>query len=154
MRGPVARRAREVAAGTDILITMLPGFREEREVMAGPSGVLAVMPSTVWVDMASSSPAAGRELAAAAQARGVGVLDAPGWDATGISRRRCGSLGQVPTCAGSARRPAAHHPRRRQRLGRSFRRGPPARPPRRNRFTGFVFKSPSDTTLSCIARAS
>lgn len=59
----------EVAASADILITMLPGSREEREVMAGPGGVLAVMPSTVWVDM-TSSPAAGRELAAAAQAHG------------------------------------------------------------------------------------
>jgi NAD binding domain of 6-phosphogluconate dehydrogenase len=105
----------EVAASADILITMLPGSREEREVMAGPGGVLAVMPSTVWVDMTSSSPAAGRELAAAAQARGVGVLAAPGWEATGIRRRRCGSLGPVPPGAGSARRPAAHHPRRRQR---------------------------------------
>jgi hypothetical protein len=67
----------EVAAGADILITMLPGSREVREVMAGSGGVLAAMPSTaVWVDMTSSSPAAGRELAAAARARGVGVLDA------------------------------------------------------------------------------
>jgi 3-hydroxyisobutyrate dehydrogenase len=59
----------EVAAGADILITMLPGSREVREVMAG-SGVLAAMPSTaVWVDMTSSSPAAGRELAAAPRCR-------------------------------------------------------------------------------------
>jgi len=36
------------------------------------------MPSTaIWVDMTSSSPAAGRDLTAAARARGVGVLDAP-----------------------------------------------------------------------------
>ena len=67
----------EVAAGADVLITMLPGAREVREVMAG-SGVLAAMPSTaVWVDMTSSSPAAVRDLADAARARGVGVLDAP-----------------------------------------------------------------------------
>ena len=67
----------EVAAGADVLITMLPGSREVREVMAG-SGVLAAMPSTaVWVDMTSSSPAAVRDLADAARARGVGVLDAP-----------------------------------------------------------------------------
>jgi 3-hydroxyisobutyrate dehydrogenase len=67
----------EVAAGADILITMLPGSGEVREVMAG-SGVLAAMPSTaVWVDMTSSSPAAIRELAAATRARGIGVLDAP-----------------------------------------------------------------------------
>ena len=67
----------EIAAGADILITMLPGSREVREVMAG-SGVLTIMPSTaVWVDMTSSSPAAMRDLAVSARARGLGVLDAP-----------------------------------------------------------------------------
>ena len=81
----------EVAAGADILITMLPGSREVREVMAGSDGVLAVMPSTaVWVDMTSSSPAAGRELAAAAQARRVGVLDTP--VGGGIPAARAGTL--------------------------------------------------------------
>jgi 3-hydroxyisobutyrate dehydrogenase len=36
------------------------------------------MPATAaWIDMTSSSPAAGRALAAAARARGIGVLDAP-----------------------------------------------------------------------------
>src|ERR1700678_309617 len=67
----------EVAARADLLITMLPGSAEVREVAAG-SGVLGALPATaVWVDMTSSSPAAGRDLAAAAQARGVAVLDAP-----------------------------------------------------------------------------
>jgi 3-hydroxyisobutyrate dehydrogenase len=80
----------EVAAGADVLITMLPGSREVREVMAG-SGVLTALPSTaVWIDMSSSSAAAGRELAAAAQARGVGVLDAP--VGGGILAARTGKL--------------------------------------------------------------
>jgi 3-hydroxyisobutyrate dehydrogenase len=69
---------------------MLPGSGEVREVMAG-SGVLAAMPSTaVWVDMTSSSPAAMRDLAAAAQARGVGVLDAP--VGGGVPAARAGTL--------------------------------------------------------------
>jgi 3-hydroxyisobutyrate dehydrogenase len=48
------------------------------------------MPSTaVWVDMTGSSPAAVRELAAAARAHGVGVLDAPvGGDAAVLDRCR------------------------------------------------------------------
>jgi 3-hydroxyisobutyrate dehydrogenase len=80
----------EVAAGADVLITMLPGSREVREVMAG-SGVLTALPATaVWIDMSSSSAAAGRELAAAAQARGVGVLDAP--VGGGILAARTGKL--------------------------------------------------------------
>jgi 3-hydroxyisobutyrate dehydrogenase len=80
----------EVAADAEILITMLPGPGEVREVMAG-AGVLAAMPATaVWIDMTSSSPAAGRELEAAARARGVGVLDAP--VGGGIAAARAGTL--------------------------------------------------------------
>ena len=80
----------EIAADADSLITMLPGSREVREAMAG-SSVLAAMPSTaVWVDMTSSSPAAVRELTAAARARGVGVLDAP--VGGGVPAARAGTL--------------------------------------------------------------
>jgi 3-hydroxyisobutyrate dehydrogenase len=90
VRGAVACHARGDSRGPDILITMLPGSREVREVMAG-SSVLAAMPSTaVWVDMTSSSPAAVRELAAAARARGVGVLDAP--VGGGVPAARAGTL--------------------------------------------------------------
>ncbi len=80
----------EVAADAEVLITMLPGPGEVREVMAG-AGVLAAMPATaVWIDMTSSSPAAGRDLTAAARARGVGVLDAP--VGGGIPAARAGTL--------------------------------------------------------------
>jgi 3-hydroxyisobutyrate dehydrogenase len=66
------------AAGVDIVITMLPGPREVRDVMADPGGVLAAMPvAATWVDMSSNSPATGRDLAALAEARGIAVLDAP-----------------------------------------------------------------------------
>ncbi len=85
-RAPLA----EVAAGAEILITMLPGGDEVRQVMAG-SGVLAAMPpDAVWIDMSSTSPAAGRELAAAARARGVAVLDAP--VGGGVPAARSGTL--------------------------------------------------------------
>jgi 3-hydroxyisobutyrate dehydrogenase len=68
----------QAAAGADVVITMLPGPSEVRDVMAGPGGVLAAMPATgAWIDMTSNSPAAARSLAADAQARGIGVLDAP-----------------------------------------------------------------------------
>jgi 3-hydroxyisobutyrate dehydrogenase len=68
----------EAAAGADLVITMLPGPPEVREVMAGPGGILAAMPAAAtWIDMSSSSPATGRALAAVAHARGIGVLDAP-----------------------------------------------------------------------------
>lgn len=80
----------EVAAGAEILITMLPGAGEVRQVMAG-SGVLAAMPpGAVWIDMSSTSPVAGQELADAARARGVGVLDAP--VGGGVPAARSGTL--------------------------------------------------------------
>jgi 3-hydroxyisobutyrate dehydrogenase len=67
-----------LAAESDLLITMLPGAGAVHDVMAGPGGALAALPpSAVWIDMTSNSPAAGRALAAAAGARGIGVLDAP-----------------------------------------------------------------------------
>jgi 3-hydroxyisobutyrate dehydrogenase len=70
--------AAEVAADADVLITVLPGPGEVREVMAGPGGVLAALPPTAtWIDMTSSSPQAGRVLAEAARARGITVLEAP-----------------------------------------------------------------------------
>ena len=53
--------------------------------------MLAAMPSTaVWVDMTGSSPAAVRELATAARAHGVGVLDAP--VGGGVLAARAGTL--------------------------------------------------------------
>src|SRR5262249_46318917 len=66
------------AAGADVVVTMLPGPRGGRGAMARPRGVLGAMPATAaWIDMTSNSPAAARALAAAARARGIGVLDAP-----------------------------------------------------------------------------
>jgi 3-hydroxyisobutyrate dehydrogenase len=70
--------AAAAAAGADVLITMLPGTQELTEVMLGPGGVLAVLPpGATWIDMTSTDPAAGAELAAAAHGRGVRVLEAP-----------------------------------------------------------------------------
>jgi 3-hydroxyisobutyrate dehydrogenase len=66
------------AAGADVLITMLPGTQELTEVMLGPGGVLTVLPpEATWVDMTSTDPAVGRELAAAARGRGISLLEAP-----------------------------------------------------------------------------
>ncbi len=71
-------QAAAVAAGADVLITMLPGGPELRDLMLAPGGVLAALPApATWIDMTSTSPAIGRELAGAARARGVGMLEAP-----------------------------------------------------------------------------
>jgi 3-hydroxyisobutyrate dehydrogenase len=68
----------EVAAEAEVLITMLPGTQELREVMLVPGGALAALPAVAtWIDMTSTSPAVGKLLAEAAEARGIGVLEAP-----------------------------------------------------------------------------
>jgi 3-hydroxyisobutyrate dehydrogenase len=67
-----------VAAAADVLITMLPGGPELREMMLVPGGVLAALPpAATWIDMTSTSPAIGRVLADAARERGIGMLEAP-----------------------------------------------------------------------------
>jgi 3-hydroxyisobutyrate dehydrogenase len=70
---------------------MLPGPDEVHDVMAGSGGALAALPATAtWIDMTSSSPAAGRVLLAAARVRGIGVLEAP--VGGGVPEARAGTL--------------------------------------------------------------
>lgn len=68
----------DVAAASDVVITMLPGTGELQDLMLGPGGLLAALPpGLTWIDMTSASPAAGKALAGAALARGIGMLEAP-----------------------------------------------------------------------------
>jgi 2-hydroxy-3-oxopropionate reductase len=68
----------EVADSCDVVITMLPGPQEVREVVAGEEGLLGgAGESTLIVDMSTSSPILARELASIAGERAVGMLDAP-----------------------------------------------------------------------------
>jgi 2-hydroxy-3-oxopropionate reductase len=69
---------REVAATTNVLITMLPDSPEVEAVYAGPAGALeAARPGWLAIDMSSISPRVARELAARAAAAGAELLDAP-----------------------------------------------------------------------------
>lgn len=87
-RGPVeelvaagaaaAGNPREVAAESDVVITMLPDGPDVRAVATGPDGLLAgAREGTLWIEMSTIAPAIARELAELAAARGVGMLDAP-----------------------------------------------------------------------------
>ena len=52
-----------LATGADILITVLPGPGEVRELMLGTGGVAAALrPGTTWIDMTSNSPNAVTEI--------------------------------------------------------------------------------------------
>lgn len=68
----------DVAAQSEVVITMLPNSPEVREAVLGPGGVLeGASPGTIVVDMSSIAPLASRELAARLAERGVAMLDAP-----------------------------------------------------------------------------
>lgn len=69
---------REAALGRDVAITMLPAPRHVEEVLLGPAGLLdGLAPGAVWIDMSTSVPAVADRVRAAAEPRGVEVLDAP-----------------------------------------------------------------------------
>ncbi|MGD0863408.1 MAG: 2-hydroxy-3-oxopropionate reductase [Candidatus Limnocylindrales bacterium] len=72
------RTPSQVAAATDVLITMLPDSPQVRDVYLGPDGAFeALRPGWLAIDMSSIAPSTARDLAARATAAGAEVLDAP-----------------------------------------------------------------------------
>jgi len=70
--------SKDVAAQSDIVITMLPNSPEVKEAVLGPGGVLeGAKPGTILIDMSSIAPLASQEVAAKAKEKGVAMLDAP-----------------------------------------------------------------------------
>ncbi len=73
-----AKTAREVAAGQDVVITMVPNGPIVRSLLLGEDGILAgVHPGTVIVDMSSVTPVESQEFAKRAAEKGCEFLDAP-----------------------------------------------------------------------------
>jgi len=73
-----AGSAREAAARSDVVITMLPNSPEVRQAVLGPDGVLeGARPGTILVDMSSIAPLASRRIAEEVSRKGVVMLDAP-----------------------------------------------------------------------------
>ncbi len=68
----------DVAAASDITFAIVGYPRDVREVFLGESGAVAgAGPGSVLVDMTTSEPALALEIYKAAEARGVGAIDAP-----------------------------------------------------------------------------
>ncbi len=68
----------DVAARSDVVITMLTDSASVSEVALGADGVLAKLrPGALLIDMSTIHPSVSRHLAEAGRARGVAVLDAP-----------------------------------------------------------------------------
>jgi 2-hydroxy-3-oxopropionate reductase len=69
---------KDVAAQSEVIITMLPNSPEVKEVILGTNGVIeGVKPGAVVVDMSSIAPLASQEISARLAAKGVPMLDAP-----------------------------------------------------------------------------
>jgi 2-hydroxy-3-oxopropionate reductase len=70
--------SKEVAAGTDKIITMLPDSADSERVILGPDGVLeGARPGSVVIDMSSIAPLVSQKIGAECAAKGVEFLDAP-----------------------------------------------------------------------------
>ena len=68
----------EVGAQSDVVITVLPGPAQVREIMIGSNGALAHMrPGSTFIDMSTSSVDVAHEIQALAEPRGVAVMEAP-----------------------------------------------------------------------------
>jgi 2-hydroxy-3-oxopropionate reductase len=70
--------SKDVAAKSEIVITMLPNSPEVKEAVLGAGGVLeGARPGMILIDMSSIAPLASREVSAKASEKGVIMLDAP-----------------------------------------------------------------------------
>ncbi len=74
----VAGSPREVAARSDVVITMVPDTPDVRAVMLGPDGVIeGAHAGLTAIDMSTIAPSATQEMAGVLGRRGVRMLDAP-----------------------------------------------------------------------------
>jgi 2-hydroxy-3-oxopropionate reductase len=70
--------AADVAAGAEVVITMLPDSPDVEAVVLGDDGVLSAAPQgLLLIDMSTIRPDTARQVGEAARARGVRFLDAP-----------------------------------------------------------------------------
>jgi 2-hydroxy-3-oxopropionate reductase len=70
--------SKDVAARSEVVITMLPNSPHVREAVLGPNGVLeGARLGTILVDMSSIAPLASQQIAARAKEKGMAMLDAP-----------------------------------------------------------------------------
>ncbi|MHA7288660.1 NAD(P)-dependent oxidoreductase [Arthrobacter sp. MDT3-24] len=73
-----ADSAASVAAGSDVVITMLPTPKHVETVALAPGGILDGLPDGgTWVDMSTSVPEVANRVREAGAAHGIRVLDAP-----------------------------------------------------------------------------
>lgn len=68
----------EVAAQSDIIITMVPDSPHVEAAIAGPGGIIeGISAGSVVIDMSTISPASGKKMAALLEEKGANFVDAP-----------------------------------------------------------------------------
>ena len=73
-----AASAHAAAQGAQVVVSMLPASRHVEALYLGDAGLLATLPAgTLVIDCSTIAPASAQKVAAAAQARGLAMLDAP-----------------------------------------------------------------------------
>ncbi|MBU1184587.1 MAG: 2-hydroxy-3-oxopropionate reductase [Proteobacteria bacterium] len=73
-----ATSPKDVAAKTDVIITMLPNSPHVKEVVLGKNGIIeAAQPGSIIIDMSSIAPLVSREIAAKLAEKKIRMLDAP-----------------------------------------------------------------------------
>lgn len=76
--GVAAKTAKEVAAQSEAVITMLPNSPHVKTAVLGENGVLeGAKPGLILIDMSSIAPLAAQEVASAVAKKGVEMIDAP-----------------------------------------------------------------------------
>ena len=74
----VAATPKEVAAGADIIITMLPSSPHVMAVALGENGIIdGIRPGAIYVDMSTIDPTTTVEVAGKIEAKGAFMLDSP-----------------------------------------------------------------------------
>ncbi|MFC1562816.1 2-hydroxy-3-oxopropionate reductase [candidate division KSB1 bacterium] len=72
------KSSKDVAAQSDVIITMLPNSPEVKEVVLGEEGVLeGAKPGSIIIDMSSIAPLVSKEISDKVEEKGVIMLDAP-----------------------------------------------------------------------------
>jgi len=73
-----ATTPRDVAAASDIVITMLPDAPDVERVALGPDGIVAgIRPSAIYVDMSTIDPDTTRRVGEAIARKGASMIDSP-----------------------------------------------------------------------------
>jgi 3-hydroxyisobutyrate dehydrogenase-like beta-hydroxyacid dehydrogenase len=69
---------RAVAAGTDVVLSMVTNSEALSKIADGPNGIVEGLgPGKIWIDMSTASPALSRTLAARVREKGADMVDAP-----------------------------------------------------------------------------